>query len=144
MPVEQRTVSRAVVGPQANDAATGRRADGRGVRPSPVASAVPSQTLGEDQATVTVTRHRRTRKEAQKELQLALVVQRERGVRLACCGASQDLWFATARADRRKAQRRCAGCPVTVECRHMAQAHHEEWGVWGGQDFTRTSTRAGR
>ena len=31
----------------------------------------------------------------------------------------------------------CEGCPVRAECHAYAVETGQEWGIWGGEDFTR-------
>jgi hypothetical protein len=53
-------------------------------------------------------------------------------------GVDPDWWFeagtsARLRAIREHAMALCGGCPMQVECRAVARANHEGYGVWGGE-----------
>ena len=51
----------------------------------------------------------------------------------ACRDASPDLFFSDRAEDIRAAVRICRRCPVAEECRAVALASGERFGVWGGQ-----------
>lgn len=55
----------------------------------------------------------------------------------ACVGTDGDVWFSTYRAEVEWCQRICAGCPLRAACLTAAMARDEQYGVWGGQLFTR-------
>ncbi|MCV7528066.1 WhiB family transcriptional regulator [Micrococcus luteus] len=53
------------------------------------------------------------------------------------CQADSDAFTSEFAAERERAARLCAGCPIRVLCGRYAAAARERWGVWGGQDRTR-------
>lgn len=40
------------------------------------------------------------------------------------------------RKESERAKKICAECPVQKECHEFAEGQHEEYGVWGGEDFS--------
>lgn len=59
----------------------------------------------------------------------------------ACTGMDVDLFYPVIRGNgsverKKQAQRICAGCPVRRRCLKFAQANYEQFGVWGGVDFS--------
>lgn len=42
---------------------------------------------------------------------------------------------------KKEALKLCASCPVKARCRETAESNYEEWGIWGGKDFTPISYR---
>ena len=76
------------------------------------------------------------------ELHAALVELRRQGTRPVCADpAIRDLWYSPHHVHQQKAERLCVGCPVTVACRRVAEANHEQWGVWGGVAYQRSASR---
>lgn len=62
--------------------------------------------------------------------------------RAACSGLDTEIFFPSLPgrggiAQREKAQAICAGCDVSSQCREWALANFENYGVWGGQDFSK-------
>lgn len=53
---------------------------------------------------------------------------RPRGI----CGTSEVDFFSPRVADRAKAKKVCAECPVEVDCLNFAVINWEDFGVWGG------------
>jgi hypothetical protein len=53
-----------------------------------------------------------------------------------CQTDTEDKWFSVVRKVRAVAALRCVGeCPFAAECREIAAANDEKYGVWGGVDF---------
>ena len=55
----------------------------------------------------------------------------------ACAGTDGEAWFATDPATVALCQRICADCPLRSACLAGAVARDEQYGIWGGQVFTR-------
>lgn len=53
------------------------------------------------------------------------------------CQADPDAFTSEFAAERERAARLCAGCPIRVLCGRYAVAARERWGVWGGKDRSR-------
>ena len=56
-----------------------------------------------------------------------------------------DLWFPEKGQNvvttARKAKERCDLCPVKERCLDHALAYDEQWGIWGGTNFSKTRFR---
>lgn len=75
---------------------------------------------------------------ARHDLDMALVDLAARGERPRCGWPGIAEWFTSeSRADRARAARRCAACPVFFECGAVAEEEHPVHGVWAGRDWTR-------
>ncbi|WP_408610826.1 WhiB family transcriptional regulator [Brevibacterium casei] len=48
-----------------------------------------------------------------------------------------DDWLSGDRETRRQAVQACSHCPAMTSCRNFAKATRAEFGVFGGEDFTR-------
>jgi hypothetical protein len=60
------------------------------------------------------------------------------GLRPHCSEAGMGgLWLSELESERSEAVKLCAGCPVLAECRAVAVARRERFGVWGARDFTK-------
>jgi hypothetical protein len=53
-----------------------------------------------------------------------------------CAGTDTETWFSTNLADVAWCLRICAACPIRQECLAAALARDEQWGIWGGQQFS--------
>ena len=56
-----------------------------------------------------------------------------------------DLWYPekgqNVRATAQQAKERCEVCPVKQRCLDHALAYDEQWGIWGGTNFSQTRFR---
>lgn len=62
---------------------------------------------------------------------------------LPCRTTDPELWFSDYALDRHHATRLCRSCPLLLACRSYALETGQEWGVWGGHDFTAVETYCG-
>lgn len=46
------------------------------------------------------------------------------------------MWVAEVMESRRQAALECASCPRLTECGDYALDKREDWGIWGGMDFS--------
>ncbi|QPS33620.1 WhiB family transcriptional regulator [Brevibacterium casei] len=54
-----------------------------------------------------------------------------------CMTGHGDDWLSGDRETRRQAVQACSHCPAMTSCRNFAKATRAEFGVFGGEDFTR-------
>ena len=52
-----------------------------------------------------------------------------------------DRWYSDDHRVRAQVAEHCTACPVLIQCRTYATTAGERFGVWGGHDFTHTTTR---
>lgn len=55
-----------------------------------------------------------------------------------CATEDPDLWFSDTEEDKTTAKNLCGICPLKDKCFVLALEGNEEFGIWGGVDFTRT------
>jgi hypothetical protein len=62
---------------------------------------------------------------------------------LPCRTTNPALFHSDNPRERRQAASKCQGCPLLLDCRTYAFETRQEWGVWGGLDFTAVETYCG-
>ena len=74
---------------------------------------------------------------ASEQFVRALINAAAAGLRPHCSDAgTRSLWISEHEPERAQAVILCRGCPVLAECRAVATARNEKFGVWGSRDFT--------
>lgn len=53
-----------------------------------------------------------------------------------CVGTDSATWFSTDPVDVQRCQRICSDCPLRVGCLAGAWLRDEQWGIWGGVQFS--------
>ncbi|MFF7561931.1 WhiB family transcriptional regulator [Streptomyces pseudovenezuelae] len=62
---------------------------------------------------------------------------------LPCRTTDPELFHSNYARDRRRAALLCDPCPIRLACQTYAVENGEQWGVWGGLDFTAVETHCG-
>lgn len=60
-----------------------------------------------------------------------------RGEESPCMASTSNAWLSDNTAERKQAAEACQFCPAIAECHAFGIATRAEFGVYGGQDFTR-------
>jgi hypothetical protein len=61
-----------------------------------------------------------------------------------CAEIDTEPWFPDQLRQGDYAKSICKQCPVKLNCYEYAVENNEEWGIWGGVDFTRRHNKRGK